>query len=218
MAQRLQAHVALSSDYVVRGVSRSQGDATLQAQLGADLGAGWSAGLAAATMNLNPGPGPNRELGLYLSRARSLHRDWTVAGTLAAYFFSSQIPGLPYDYREARVDLSWRERVQLGVAVSPDYSVRTRRGVLRTRTAIDYTLTVSQPVSSSIALSAGIGQYDLSDGLGLRFSYWSAGAVYTGRRLSVALTWTGAEPVTRTLFNAAATGDRLVGTLSWRLH
>ncbi len=217
-AQPLQAHLAVSSDYVVHGVSRSQGDPTLQAQVGADLGAGWSAGLSAATMNLNPGRGPNRELGVYLSRARSLDRDWTIAGTLAAYFYSAQIRGLPYDYHEAHLELSWRERVQLGIAISPDYSVGTRRGVARDSTALDYTLTVSQPLSQSVAVSAGIGQYDLSDGLGLRFTYWSAGAVYTGRRLSLALTWTDAEPITRTMFSAAATGERLIATISWRLH
>lgn len=218
MAQRLQAHLSLSSDYVVHGVSRSQGDPTLQAQLGAELGAGWSMGLSAATMNLNPGRGPNRELGLYLSRAKSLDRDWTLTGTLATYRYEAQIPGLDYDYSEARVELSWRERLQLGVTVSPDFSTGTRLGVTRDSTTLDSTLTLLLPLSDPLTLSAGIGRFDLSDGLGLRFWYWSAGAVYTGRRLSLALTFTGAEPVTRAMFNDASTGDRLIATVSWRVH
>ena len=218
VAQQWQAHVSASTDYVVHGVSRSQGDPTLQGQLGADLGSGWTAGTSAATMNLNPGRGPNRELALYLSRATTVNRDWTLAGTLATYLFSPQIPGLNYDYSDARFELSWRERLQLGVAISPDYSVGTRRGVARDSTSIDYTLTISQPLTNSVELSAGLGQFDLSDGLGLRFWYWSAGAVYTGRRASVALTWTGAEPITRNMFSRASTGDRLIATVSWRLH
>lgn len=217
-AQRVQAHVSLASDYVVHGVSRSQGDPTLQAQLGVDVGANWSAGISTATMNLNPGPGPNRELAVYVSRSKGLDRDWTLAGSLARYFYSAQIPGLAYDYSEARLELSWRDRAQLGVAASPDYSVGSRRGVARTSTALEYTLTVSQPLTDSVAVSAGVGQYDLSDGLGLRYAYWSASAVYTGRRTSFALTWTGAESVTRTMYRAAATGNRLIATISWRLH
>jgi uncharacterized protein (TIGR02001 family) len=217
-AQRVQAHVSLASDYVVRGVSRSQGDPSLQAQLGVDVGANGSAGISAATMNLNPGPGPNRELAVYVSRSKSLARDWTLAGSLTRYFYSPQIPGLPYDYSEARLELSWRDRAQVGVAASPDYSVRSRRGVARASTALEYTLTVLQPLTSSVALSAGVGQFDLSDGLGLRYAYWSASAVYTGRRTSLALTWTDAEAATRTLFSAAATGNRLIATVSWRLQ
>ena len=218
LAQQVQAHLSVSSDYVVRGVSRSQGDPTLQAQLGADLGSGWALGLSAATMNLNPGRGPNRELGVYLSRATSLDRDWTLGGTVVTYRYAAQIPGLDYDYSEARVELSWRERLQLGIAVSPDYSIGTRLGVARDSTSLDYTLTLLLPLSEPVALSAGVGRFDLSDGLGLRFWYWSAGAVYTGRRFSLALTFTGAEPVTRAMFNDVSTGDRLIATASWRLH
>jgi uncharacterized protein (TIGR02001 family) len=217
-AREIQAHVSASSDYVVRGVSRSQGDPTLQAQVGTSFGAGGSAGVWFSTMNLNPGRGPNRELGLYLAHARSLDRDWALSGMLVAYRYAAQIPGLDYDYVEARVDLSWRERLQLSVAVSPDYSLGTRLGVARDSTTIDCTLTLVQPLSNAVTLSAGIGQFDLSDGLGLRYAYWSAGALYTGRRLSLALTYTGAEPVTRKMFNDVATGDRLIGTISWRLH
>jgi uncharacterized protein (TIGR02001 family) len=217
-AQEIQAHLSASSDYVVRGVSRSQGDPTLQAQFGTRFGAQWTTGLWLSTMNLNPGRGPNRELALYVSRTGSLDRDWALSGTLVAYRYAAQIPGLDYDYAEARLDLSWRERLQFGIAVSPDYSLGTRLGVTRDSTTIESTLTLLQPLSNAVTLSAGVGQFDLSDGLGLRYAYWSAGALYTGRRLSLALTYTGAEPVTRKMFNAVATGDRLIGTVSWRLH
>lgn len=217
VAQVLDAHVAVASDYVLHGVSRSQGDATLQADVGVRF-ARWSIGASAATMNLNPGPGPVRELGLYAGRALLTTQDWSLNGSLAAWRYGGRIPGLDYDYDEARLQLAWRARLRLDLAWSPNYSIGTRLGVAREADSYETALTLVQPVSRSLALSAGIGRFAIGGALDRGFWYWSAGATLTGERLSAALAWTGSEAVTRDMFSSRSADDRLVATVSLRLH
>ncbi len=198
-------------------VSRSQGDATLQADVGVRF-ARWSIGASAATMNLNPGPGPVRELGLYAGRALLTTQDWSLNGSLAAWRYGGRIPGLDYDYDEARLQLAWRARLRLDLAWSPNYSIGTRLGVAREADSYETALTLVQPVSRSLALSAGIGRFAIGGALDRGFWYWSAGATLTGERLSAALAWTGSEAVTRDMFSSRSADDRLVATVSLRLH
>ncbi|MFO1425932.1 MAG: TorF family putative porin [Steroidobacteraceae bacterium] len=211
-------NVALASDRVEHGVSRSQGDPSLQARAGLRFGEGWWAGASFTTMNLNPGPGPNREVGVYIGRGGELGRGWSWSADAARYFFSAQIPRLPYDYAELRLAAAWRGRVELALTVSPDYSVGTRLGVARNAVSVDAQLNVVQPLSPWLQLSAGVGHFDVDDRAPLGFWYWGASAILGGPRLSLALTWTGSEHATRNMFGPRGTGERLLATLSWRVH
>lgn len=216
-AQVFEAHVAAASDYVVHGVSRSQGDPTLQADVGWRFPR-WSFGASAATMNLNPGPGPVREFGAYLGRSLLQSRDWSLSGSLAAWRYGGRIPGFDYDYDEARLQLAWRGRLRLDLAWSPNYSVGTRLGVAREADSFEAALALVQPVSRALSLSAGAGRFAIGGTLDRAFWYWSAGATLTGERLSAALTWTGSEPVTRDMFSSRSADDRVVATVSLRLR
>lgn len=216
-AQVLDAHLAVASDYVVHGVSRSLGAPTLQADIGWRRSR-WSLGVSAATMNLNPGPGPVRELGLYVGRSLLQSRDWSLAGSLAAWRYGGRIPGLDYDYDEARVQLAWRGRLRLDLAWSPNYSVGTRLGVAREARSLETALAIVQPVSRALSLTAGAGHFAIGGALERDFWYWSAGATLTGARLSTALLWTGSEPVTRNMFSSRSADDRVVATVSLRLR
>lgn len=219
-AQVLDVHVAAASDYVLHGISRSRGDPTLQADVGLRFANDWSLGMSAATMNLNPGPGPVRELGFYAGRSRALARDWTLTASLVAWRYGGRIPGLDYDYDydEARLEIGWRDRLRFGVAWSPNYSVGTRLGVAREAGALETSIGVVQPLGRSLSLSAGVGRYAIGGALDRAFWYGSAAATLTGERLSVALGWTGSERLTRDLFGSRGTGDRLVVTVSLRVH
>jgi uncharacterized protein (TIGR02001 family) len=217
-AQRLDAFVDVATDYVVHGVSRSQGDPVLQGKVGAYFDRGWATGITASSMNLNPGRGPNREFSAYVSNSQTLGRDWVLSGAVAHYFYSPQIPGLPYDYSEARLGLAWRDRIEGAVTVSPDYSVGTRLGVARERTSRNFELNLSQPVGRFMTITAGAGRFEIAGRPELGLRYWSASAVASGRRASFALTYTDSGSDARYMFSTRATGGRLIATLSLRLH
>ena len=53
-------HVAVTTDYVLRGVSQTRGAPALQADLHYTTANGWYAGAWASTVDLNPGAGAAR--------------------------------------------------------------------------------------------------------------------------------------------------------------
>ena len=217
-AQRYTASVGAASDYVLHGVSRSLSGPVLQGDLAFQVGNRWSLGVSASTMNLNPGPGPSRELGLWAGGSRALGRDWSLAGSVYAWRYAAQIPGLPYDYEELRLELGWRERLRLGLAVAPDYSVRTRVGVAYEATSLDLSLGLQQPLSRAWSLTAGLGHFEVGGALDRGYLYWSAGLLYTGTRFSASLGYAGSQDETRVMFGSRSTGDRVIATVSLRLR
>lgn len=217
-AQRYSASVAAASDYVLHGVSRSRGGAVIQADLAVQVGNRWAIGASASTLNLNPGRGPTRELGLWIGGGRTLGRDWSLAGSLYTWRFAAQIPGLPYDYEELRLELGWRERLRLGLAISPDYSVGTRVGVAYEATSLDLSLGLQQPLSRAWSLTAGVGHFEVGGGLDRGYLYWSSSLLYTGPRVSASLGYVGSQDATRIMFGSRSTGDRVVASVSLRLH
>lgn len=217
-AQRYTASVGVASDYVLHGVSRSLGGPVLQGDLSFQVGNRWAAGLSASTMNLNPGPGPSRELGLWFGGSRALSRDWSLAGSVYAWRYAAQIPGLPYDYEELRLELGWRERLRIGLAASPDYSVRTRVGIAYEATSLDLSLGLQQPLARAWSLTAGVGHFEVGGGVDRGYLYWSTGLLYTGPRLSAALGYAGSQDATRIMFGSRSTGDRVIASVSLRLN
>jgi uncharacterized protein (TIGR02001 family) len=211
--------LAVSSDYVVHGVTRSQGRPIAQARLGWSGESGWMAGAWLSTVDLRPGASATREIDPYLARRWSLGRDWAVSADLTRYLFQPRQPGVRYDYTELRGALSYRDLIDVAVSWAPDYSGYSYwRGPARDRTMLTYEVAAHYPATRWLGLNAGIGRRDLQDVFGTSYWYWSAGTETTFARLSFALTYIGTSYEARELFTSEYTGNRLVATLGLRLR
>lgn len=111
--------LAVTSDYIYRGVSESNDEAAVQADLHLDTARGTFFGAWASTRSRRLEPGAAGILELYLGQRVDLGRSWS--GTLSAR--SRQYLGAQEtsdDYQELAAALSYLDRWSLSVSVIPN--------------------------------------------------------------------------------------------------
>jgi uncharacterized protein (TIGR02001 family) len=223
---QLDAGIAFSSDYVLYGLTRSQGKPVVQAQLGWANEHGWSAGTWFSTVDFNDGPGISRELDFYLAKRWSLGQDFALATELTQYTFNEPRSFPSHDYSELRVALSFREMLELSASVSPDYLMYvqpyshggiTYGGLTPRQTVFTYSATARLPATRYLSFNLGAGRFDLGNLLGATYTYWSAGGELAFGRLNLAVHYIGTDGVARQFFGSEQTDDRLVATLALRI-
>jgi uncharacterized protein (TIGR02001 family) len=214
----VSASLGVASEYVVHGLARSLGEPVVTGSLGFGFGEGWLVAARASTMNLNVGPGPSRELGLYLGHNRVISEDWELGGSIARYEYWRNTEFLPYDYTEATLEATWRSQVRVRLQYSPDYSLISRSGPAREFDTWTGELQFNYPLDPGLSLAAAVGYYDLSAGFGQGYFFWSCGVVRARGRVTLALNYVGVDHAAKTMFNPAYTRDRFIATLALRVR
>lgn len=210
--------LSVSSDYVVHGITRSQGKPVAQAQLGWTGESGFMVGAWLSTLDLNPGPGPEYEIDPYLARRWTLSPDWSLRTDITRYMFRPNGAAVRYDYTELRAAMAFRDVLDFAVSWAPDYSGLSWEGPARNRTMVTYEASAHVPATRWVGLNAGIGRRDLEDAFGSAYWYWSAGTEANFDRVSVAVTWIGTSYDAAELYGHEYAGNRVVATVGVRLH
>jgi uncharacterized protein (TIGR02001 family) len=208
--------LSLSSNYVYRGLSQTDGRPSVQGGLYVRSESGWSAALWASTVNRGPGPGADSEIDVQLSKAWSLDEQWSLQLSANHYFYPDDNRARPYEYDELVVSLSFQNRLTATVAYSPNTSRFSRDVFARHRTARSYEATFLQPLSLSWSLYGGVGHYDLTDLFDAGYWYWSAGVSYCVGQLQMDLSHIDTDHTARRLFDYEVGKRRWIAALSWR--
>lgn len=210
-AAGLGATLGASTDNVFRGISESAGDPSVQAGVHYAGTGGAFAGLRAATIKprVTYGTRDTVELDAFAGYGTAWGDDWNARAMLVRYDYPWSDPRRR-GYGELALGATWRGRVTLSVAASPDKPAAADR---RDR-AYDYELAVRWPVSGALSLDAGAGYHDLRRTYGIAYAYWSAGAAWTWRQATLALAWIGADGQAREGYGDAA-DDRVVASVLW---
>ncbi len=202
-----------SSDNVFRGLSQSQGQASVQADAYA-AGSSWFGGLSAETIKRGRDEASGAQLIAYLAYQRLLSADWSGALGVRHYDY----PGNPYrgryDYDELSASLKWRERVLLQLIGSPDTYAATDNHRYGRGAAFAAEITARQPLPHGLSADIGIGYYDLQPEIAASYAYWSAGLARRWDAYELALRYVGTDATARHLFGELA-GDRLVASVLW---
>lgn len=203
--------VVITTDYVYRGLTQSQSKAALQADVHLQTTSGWFAG-AWGSLTSSPPPVQSRsEINLYLGKSWALSEDWTASAHYARYLYPDDRPWPRYyyqDYDELQLSVSLQDRLNLSLAWSPE----VRRYALygpqrRSGRQLSYEASLRQPLWRNLALTAGLGYYDLSDLFGESYWAWSGGAELAMARLTFTLSRFGTDRTARHLFGPL-TADR----------
>lgn len=181
-AADFSGYATLTSDYVFRGVSYSGENPS--AQLGVDVGFenGFYLGAWAATIDINNGPGRQRDLELdyYVGYSHNVSDKWALGGSVVAYTFPGTSGFIDYDYVEYMFNANFNDSVWLEVTYSPNLfsSGRSTRGAA---------ITGARAVAAKLDVSGSIGYYDVADLTGNGYAYWELGITRTIGRVAVDL-------------------------------
>lgn len=167
----ITGYAAITSDYVKRGVTQSDGDPAVQ--LGVDLAFtnGFFAGVWGSTMDIDNGPSRLRdsEVNYYAGYAHDVSELWRITGHVVAYRYPGQTGSVDYGYEEYSVGVGYDDRIWLEYSHSPDLY---NTGL----SSENVDLYGEWPVNSTWAVGGGGGYYDTSKLTGNTYWYWHLGA------------------------------------------
>lgn len=169
-AAEVTGYGILTSDYVFRGVTYSDGHAAVQAAVDVAFASGWYLGAWGSTVDLSGGPTRQRDLELnyYAGYSHSWRRDWTIGANVVAYSFPGATGDVDYDYFEYSIDVNYKDRAWLEYSYSPDLYHTNRQ-------THDVELYGEWPLAAKVVLGVGAGYYDVSDLTGYGYGYWQVG-------------------------------------------
>jgi uncharacterized protein (TIGR02001 family) len=202
-------YVALTTDYVRRGVSQSGGD--VAAQLGADVESDWGGLLGAWASTIDnmrqAGRQHDIELNAYLGYGRDIGPDWRLSAFVIGYFYPGLDTPFSYDYVEYAISANYDDRYWLEYGFTSDYYGTGRN-------ASNIEVFGEWPLVGAWNLGAGIGLNDVSDVVGKDYSYWQVGATGSFRYASVDLRYHDTDETVPFLSTEDTANTRVVLTLT----
>jgi uncharacterized protein (TIGR02001 family) len=201
--------VAAASDKVQRGVSQSDGAASLLADLGYRTDSGWAAGAGVAAL------APGSELSLSVSRGWQVDGDWAVQLGAAHYAYRGPHAKRLYDYNELFVGAAWRGRGFATLSVSPDTQGLSAYRELKQGVAVAAEVSWRASLLGPLGWTAGLGYYDLRRVSGAGYAYGSAGLVWQAGQVQAHLTAVASDAASRGLAPATAAGRRWIAAVVW---
>ena len=176
----LTGNIALSNDYIFRGVTQSSHNAVVQGGLDWDTGAGFHFGTWGSAVNFADGNGATEELDLYGGYGGKIDNfSYDVGGIF--YWYPGSPKALNYNLWEAYAKAGYDfgiAAVTLGVNYSPD-----NFGSTGDATYLSSLVTV--PVGEYLTLSLGADHYLLTQGI-KDYSDWNlGGTVHVGKWFDV---------------------------------
>lgn len=205
-APALTWNLALTSDYVFRGITQTNFEPALQGGLDYAFGAsGIYIGAWASNVDFADSDGPDIELDSYVGWSHDVAEDWNLDLSLVhyAYLGGSDAYG-NVDYNEVIAKNTWHQMATLTVAYSPDYA---NLGLSTWYANLGGTW----KLANEFALNAGVGHTKYSDGAG-SYSDWNVGLSRQFGPVNAALNYYDASGDTG--FDGKAS-DRVVLTLAF---
>lgn len=209
-----QGSVALTSDYLVRGISRSDQDPALQVDLNYGADSGLIAGVFASNARVDPRHSWTAELGGYLGLAWVASSDWHGRLTAAYYGYPrTSATGPTYDYGEIDADLYYRQWLGVSVSYSPAEPLPAAHDTFQRAASSSVEINVQQPLLGRLAGTGGIGYDHVAGGQPTGYLYWSLGLAYDLSPVSISLSYADTDMAARSLFYGNASHGRWIATV-----
>jgi uncharacterized protein (TIGR02001 family) len=208
--------VALTTDYLLRGVSQTGGSPAVQAELHFQTQAGWLGGLWASNVDVNPADGRTAELNAFFGYAHPIAGDWSMKLVAVHYAYPGNSPADFYNYDELIAGAAYRDVFFVTATISPNTPHEAAPGLARDHTALSYELGLRYPLQGAWSALGGVGYYDLKAPDSAGYAYWSAGVGYDFEPWHLEIAWFGTSHAAAALFDEDRPSNRLAATLIWR--
>jgi uncharacterized protein (TIGR02001 family) len=209
---------ALSSDYFVRGISRTSNDPALQLDLHYANPNGFVAGAFASNTRIDSGEPRDAEVSGFVGYVRNIGESWSARVLVSHYAYPWNRAGSHYNYDELDLDISYQGWLHFSAGYSPNSPrfVAAPYHELIGVSEQSAEASVQRQLFGRLSLLAGVGYSHLGGPQSGGYGYWSAGAGYDLQSVTVAVSYVNTTPGAKALFyNAAATGE-WTGTVIWR--
>jgi len=211
--------ITLTSDYRVRGLSKTLGDAAIQGGLQAQVTQGWVIGAWASRVGRDRGRTSALEVDAFTGYLWKIALDWDAKVTATHYWYPNDPAAASYDYDELAASLIFRSQLVATIAWSPNVEYFSRyQGDWNADSgrSIAYELSGVQPLTSALSLTAGVGYNDLSQIVDLGYWYWNVGVSYAMGPLQLDVSRIDSDANAEALFGSTTTEAGWSAALSWR--
>jgi uncharacterized protein (TIGR02001 family) len=209
---------ALTSDYYVRGISRTSDQAALQLDFHYSNPNGFLAGVFASNSQIDRREPRDAELSGFVGFTWSLDEAWRARIVASHYAYPWNRAGSHYNYDELDLDLSYQGWLHFDLGYSPNSPrfLGLPYGGLTGVTEKSAEVNAQRQIFGNFSLTAGVGYSFLDGPESAGYLYWSGGAAYDFHSFTLVLAYLDTSAAAKALFyNAAATGE-WTGTLIWR--
>jgi uncharacterized protein (TIGR02001 family) len=207
--------LSLTSNYIFRGISESNGRAAAQLDLHAGTADGTFVGAFASSLGPTFDGGAEYELEAYVGHRFDLSPAWST--TVSAVDYTYHHTHLPFsnDYQEISASLSYLDLWTISVAGAPN-SVRYA-GQYRLGRYPAYVADASGqlPLFGRLFAAAGVGYYSLTGPEGSAYVYGNAGLAVQYRAWRLDAGYYFVSDDARRVFPPGIAGNHFAATLSW---
>lgn len=210
--------IDLTSDYLVRGISRTDDQAALQLDLHYAHSSGFMAGLFASNSRMDRAEPRDVELSGFLGWGWNISPDWHTKVTVSHYAYPWNRRGSGYDYDEVDVDVGYQAWLHVNLEYSPNSPrfIPKPYADLVGETQKSAEINLQRQIWRKLSLIGGIGYSFLDGAQSEGYTYWSAGAAYDFRSVSLVLSYVDTSEAAKALFSKEAASNRWTGTVIWR--
>ncbi len=213
--------LALTSDYIYRGVSESDGQGAVQGDLHLGSNGGSFLGAWASSRDASLDPYANSVLELYLGHRFELGTGWNATASARSHYFLGASNYQPSDdYQEISAALTYLDRWSVSVTSIPN-AVRYWFLLRLSRSPAWVADTSGQwALTPQWLLTAGAGYYYSSGtGPGINratgYAYGNLGAAYEWRAWRLDVGYFLAQDAARRIFPYPVASQHVAATLSW---
>lgn len=207
--------VSVTSDYVLRGVSQSNGESAVQGDAHWNFAARWSAGVWASQVRYAPGS-TTAEYALYLQWRRALSGDLDLSAELAHYRYPNDPRPIAYDYAEASLSIAWRDQIYVAATWTPRLNLYSLDdGLASDRQVLTVETSWHRTVAARFDVTAGLGFYGPQ---GLDYASYAYGNVTLGWhhghwRTNLTAIWV--QDAAHRQYSPGPAGGPLAATIAW---
>lgn len=163
-------YLTLTSDYVKRGVTQSDGDPAVQLGLDVGFSNGFYLGAWGSSVDIRNVVFGTRDIetNYYAGYVHDATDDWRFTASIVAYEYPGADGPVDYSYQEYVLGSNYKDRVWLEIAYTPN-------GNTMSQSAVNVDLYTEWPLSDVWSIGGGGGRYELSSSERGSYNYWQLG-------------------------------------------